>query len=75
MDEQETFPPDINKLRQQTITVKIIIKEINVMNNAPMYWATNICRGFVNPNKKKEDNIQSTQQHTAQVYVLLLYHI
>lgn len=69
MDEQESFSPDIKKLRQQRITVKIIIKEINVINNAPMYWATNICKGFVNPNKKKEDNIQSTQQHTGQVTI------
>ncbi|KAK1379222.1 hypothetical protein POM88_025966 [Heracleum sosnowskyi] len=61
-----TFPTTLQKLEKQNFTVKLIIKEVNVVNNVPIYKATNICKGFIDPNEKKEETNTSSQQNTAQ---------
>ncbi|KAK1388783.1 hypothetical protein POM88_016961 [Heracleum sosnowskyi] len=56
VEKEEAFPADFKKLRKEKFTVKIVIKEVNVMNNAPIYKVTSICRGFINPNSKDENS-------------------
>lgn len=61
VEQDKRFPEDIKKLAREKVTVKILIKEVNVINKVEMYWATNICIGFINPNENKEQNIDSVQ--------------
>ncbi|KAK1382736.1 hypothetical protein POM88_020471 [Heracleum sosnowskyi] len=50
------FPKELKKLENIDITVKLIVKEVNVFNQAPMYWANNICQGFYTPEEPKPDS-------------------
>ncbi|KAL1804946.1 hypothetical protein ACET3Z_028014 [Daucus carota] len=44
----------------------IQIKEINIVKSFKFYWATNICRGFVNLPVKQTDAASTSQEQTSQ---------
>ncbi|XP_074343309.1 uncharacterized protein LOC141682518 [Apium graveolens] len=48
--EEEDFPLVFKSVTKQKYTVKLLIKEINVVNKATIYWVTNICKSFIDPN-------------------------
>lgn len=37
-------------------TMKLMIKEVNVLNNIQIYWAKNIWNGFVFPHDEAQEN-------------------
>ncbi|KAL8100118.1 hypothetical protein AgCh_032396 [Apium graveolens] len=47
---EEDFPLVFKSVTKQKYTVKLLIKEINVVNKATIYWVTNICKSFIDPN-------------------------
>ncbi|KAK1354973.1 hypothetical protein POM88_048229 [Heracleum sosnowskyi] len=70
VEKEEAFPADFKKLRKEKFTVKIVIKEVNVMNSAPIYKVTSICRGFINHNSK-DGNSETMETDKTQVILLL----
>ncbi|KAK1382189.1 hypothetical protein POM88_019924 [Heracleum sosnowskyi] len=56
VEKEEAFPADFKKLKKENFTVKIIIREVNVLNNVPIYKVISICRDFIDPNSKDENS-------------------
>lgn len=55
-------------MEKKKYTIKLMIKEVNVVNNIQIYWATNICNGFVYPQDDGEDN--DMQEDTTEVKIM-----
>ncbi|XP_074382370.1 replication protein A 70 kDa DNA-binding subunit E-like isoform X3 [Apium graveolens] len=64
--EEEDFPLVFKSLTKQKYTVKLLIKEIIVVNKATIYWVTNICKGFIDPNSHLEQPHDSDCRLTSQ---------
>ncbi|KAL8115587.1 hypothetical protein AgCh_022183 [Apium graveolens] len=64
--EEEDFPLVFKSLTKQKYTVKLLIKEINVVNKATIYWVINICKGFIDPNGHLEQPHDSDCRLTSQ---------
>ncbi|KAK1356509.1 hypothetical protein POM88_049765 [Heracleum sosnowskyi] len=62
-----TFPKILQTLTKKNVTIQLLIKEDNVLNKAPMYWASNICNGFYIPEDDTTQTTQTMQQTTSQV--------
>ncbi|KAK1384288.1 hypothetical protein POM88_022023 [Heracleum sosnowskyi] len=65
MKNKDKFPQTLKDIEKKDYTVGIRIREINVVDHYQVYWATNICNGFV---KVEDDNIPETS--TSQVVVV-----
>ncbi|KAL8089897.1 hypothetical protein AgCh_039381 [Apium graveolens] len=65
--EEEDFPLVFKSLTKQKYTVKLLIKEINVVNKATIYWVTNICKDFIDPNSHLEQPHDSDCRLTSQL--------
>ncbi|KAL8124623.1 hypothetical protein AgCh_012318 [Apium graveolens] len=64
--EKEDFPLVFKSVTKQKYTVTLLIKEINVVNKATIYWVTNICKGFIDPNSHLEQPHDSDCRLTSQ---------
>lgn len=64
-----SFSKELKNLEKTNIAVKLLIKEVNILNNARMHWANNICHGIYIP---KEQSYETTprKQETSQVRII-----
>ncbi|KAL8119166.1 hypothetical protein AgCh_016615 [Apium graveolens] len=65
MGEDKSFPSELKALVNKKYTIKLIIKEFNVLDKAKTYFATNICTAFIDPNQHLTEATTSMQQQTA----------
>ncbi|KAK1387266.1 hypothetical protein POM88_015444 [Heracleum sosnowskyi] len=65
----KAFPHELKIIANKELTVKLLIKELNVINKDPMYCAVNICEGFYIPQEQQNQTTQTEQQNTAEVSV------
>ena len=48
-------------------SIVIQVREMNVVNNFNVYWASNICKGFVRIPKETSEIIESKEAQNSQV--------
>ncbi|KAK1353218.1 hypothetical protein POM88_052353 [Heracleum sosnowskyi] len=70
VEKEEAFPADFKKLKKRNFTVKIIIREVNVLNNVPLYKVISIYRDFIDPNTKAENSETMETDQTQKVDVI-----
>lgn len=65
------FPQCLKNIANKDYTVLLRIKEVNIVDHFQVYWATNICEGFVDVQHDIiEDSVQM-QPENSQVDILL----
>ncbi|KAL8125529.1 hypothetical protein AgCh_012992 [Apium graveolens] len=65
MGEDKSFPSKLKALVNRKYTIKLIIKEFNVVHKATTYLATNNCTAFIDPNQHLPDDKACMQQQIA----------
>lgn len=68
-NKQNKIPKELHDLNNKEVTIKLLIKEVNVMKRAKMYWTTNICEGFYIDEEETNQSTQNLQQSNAEVSV------
>ncbi|KAL8106177.1 hypothetical protein AgCh_029837 [Apium graveolens] len=76
MGEDRSFPSELKALVNRKYTIKLTIKEFNVVHKATTYLATNICAAFIDPNQHLIDakawiNQQLSPRHDVKSYLSL----
>lgn len=60
-----SFPKELKNLANLNVTMKLLIKDLNIVNKITTYWATNICQGFYIPEDEASQSTQALQQSTS----------
>ncbi|KAL8102907.1 hypothetical protein AgCh_027441 [Apium graveolens] len=72
-DGDERFPQDLKQLEKKKYTLKLTIKEVNVLNKIQIYWATNICNGFYVPDDAEPSIVdEGAAQTMAKVVITFI---
>ncbi|KAL8090081.1 hypothetical protein AgCh_039522 [Apium graveolens] len=65
MGEDKSFPSELKALVNRKYTIKLIIKEFNILHKEKTYFATNICTTFTDPNQHLTEATTSMHQQTT----------
>ncbi|KAK1360717.1 hypothetical protein POM88_045191 [Heracleum sosnowskyi] len=67
----DDYPDLLTNIAQKKYTVKLRIREINVDPHFQVYWASNICKGWVIPKQERMTNTEGMPQSSSQLSELL----
>ncbi|WOH01103.1 hypothetical protein DCAR_0520484 [Daucus carota subsp. sativus] len=62
----KTLPPSLAAIIDKDYSLVVQISEVNIHNGFQIYWATNICKGFVNISPEAGDVVSITAAQTSQ---------
>ncbi|KAL1819893.1 hypothetical protein ACET3Z_014762 [Daucus carota] len=63
---EDALPKSLLSIVDKDYSIVIQLREMNVVNNFNVYWASNICRGFVGIPKEASEIIQSKEAQHSQ---------
>lgn len=64
---EDALPKSLLSIVDKDYSIVIQLREMNVVNNFNVYWASNICHGFVGIPKETSEIIQSKEPQHSQV--------
>ncbi|KAL1826094.1 hypothetical protein ACET3Z_012872 [Daucus carota] len=68
---EDALPKSLLSIVDKDYSIVIQLREMNVVNNFNVYWASNICHGFVGIPKETSEIIQSKEPQHSQDNILL----